>query len=79
MDSGARTIDDEWPTRPRRSRRWEWLLLAILLTATMLNYADRQALPVVAVRVKAELQLSNVILLSHSSCNRYEPPLEQLM
>ncbi len=59
MDSGARTIDGEWPTRPRRSRRWEWLLLAILLTATMLNYADRQALPVVAVRVKAELQLSN--------------------
>ena len=59
MDSGARTIDDEWPTRPRRSRRWEWPLLAILLTATMLNYADRQTLPVVAVRVKAELQLSN--------------------
>lgn len=40
-----------------RSVPREWLLCGVLLLATFLNYADRQALPVTAVRVKAELDL----------------------
>ena len=37
----------------------EWLLCGVLLLATLLNYADRQTLPMTAVKVKSELGLSN--------------------
>ncbi len=47
------------PAEPQRSAGWEWLLCGVLLSATMLNYADRQALPMMAARVKTELKLNN--------------------
>lgn len=43
----------------RRSLAWECLLCGVLLCATLLNYADRQALPAAAVAIKAELGLNN--------------------
>lgn len=43
---------------PSSSRR-EWLLCGVLLAATLLNYADRQTLPMTAVKVKSELGMSN--------------------
>ncbi len=44
---------------PPRSRAWTQGLLAILLAASLLNYADRQAFPVAAVTLKADLGLNN--------------------
>ena len=37
----------------------EWLLCGVLLAATLLNYADRQTLPMMVVRVKSELHLDD--------------------
>ena len=51
------------PEKPRpaslRSKQWEWGLCLVLLTATMLNYANRQVLPISATRMMQELGLSN--------------------
>jgi ACS family hexuronate transporter-like MFS transporter len=44
---------------PRRTAAWELLLCGVLLTATLLNYADRQALPAAAVAIKSDLRLNN--------------------
>lgn len=41
------------------SRVREWLLCGVLLLATLLNYADRQTLPMTAVKVRSELELTN--------------------
>ena len=48
-------------TRPAslRSKQWEWGLCLVLLAATMLNYANRQVLPISATRMMQELGLSN--------------------
>ena len=53
------TRDPESSGAPQRSGIWLTLLCGVLLSATLLNYADRQALPVTAVRVKAELHFNN--------------------
>lgn len=41
-----------------RSRRWRWWVSALLLSATMLNYMDRQTLANLSVRITTELQIS---------------------
>ena len=48
-------------TRPAslRSKQWEWGLCLVLLAATMLNYANRQVLPISATHMMQELGLSN--------------------
>ncbi len=43
----------------RRTAAWERLLCGVLLMATLLNYADRQALPAAAVAIKTDLRLNN--------------------
>ena len=63
-------------TRPAslRSKQWEWGLCLVLLAATMLNYANRQVLPISATRMMQELGLSNeefgrieAVLVLHSA------------
>jgi ACS family hexuronate transporter-like MFS transporter len=43
----------------QRSAGWEWLLCGVLLSATLLNYANRQTVPTAAERIKQELGLNN--------------------
>lgn len=42
----------------QRSWKWRWWVSALLLSATMLNYMDRQTLANLAVRIKSELEIS---------------------
>jgi MFS transporter, ACS family, hexuronate transporter len=46
-------------TSHERSAGWEWLLCGALLSATLLNYANRQTVPTAANRIRKELRLSN--------------------
>lgn len=41
----------------RRTIGWEWLLCGVLLSATLLNYAARQALSTASVRVQDDLKI----------------------
>jgi ACS family hexuronate transporter-like MFS transporter len=50
---------DAQPAGAGRSAAWERGLAAVLLSATLVNYATRQALPAAAVRVQADLEISN--------------------
>ncbi|MGE0605656.1 MAG: MFS transporter [Pirellulales bacterium] len=45
---------------PPRSVRWEYLLSGVLLSATLLNYAARQALPAASVRVQQDLGIDAI-------------------
>ncbi len=42
-----------------RMGRWQWAVCLLLLTATMINYMDRQTLSSLANRIKDQFQLSN--------------------
>jgi sugar phosphate permease len=55
MDEPADVTEIE---RSSRSRRWRWWVSALLLSATMLNYMDRQTLANLSVRITSELQIS---------------------